>query len=73
MRPLATWVVIGALALIGLFAARDALRSDEAPASAPATTSLAKQRRPPPARPPEIADRAGLEAELRALGAEGVL
>ena len=30
MRPLSTWVVIGALALIGLFAARDALRSDEA-------------------------------------------
>jgi hypothetical protein len=73
MRPSATWVVIGALALIGLFAARDALRSDEAPASAPATTTLAKQRRTPPAQPPEIADRGRLAAELRALGAEGVL
>jgi hypothetical protein len=73
MRPLATWLVIGALALIGLFAARDALRSDDAPASAPATTTLAKQRRPPPAQPPEIPDRARLAAELRALGAEGVL
>ncbi len=36
MRPLGTWVVIGALALIGLFAARDALRGDEAPASSAA-------------------------------------
>jgi hypothetical protein len=73
MRPLATWLVIGALALIGLFAARDALRNNEAPASAAPTTSLAKQRRPPPAQSPEIADRTRLAAELRALGAEGVL
>jgi hypothetical protein len=78
MRPFGTWVVIGAVALIGLFAARDALRSDEAPASAPATTTLAKQRRPPPGRPPpaekpRIVGRARLAADVRALGAEGVL
>jgi hypothetical protein len=73
MRPLATWLVIGALALIGLFAARDALRGDDAPASAPPTTTLARQRRPPPAEEPRIENRARLAAELRALGAEGVL
>jgi hypothetical protein len=73
MRPLGTWVVIGAVALIGLFAARDALRSDETPASAPATTTLAKQRRPPPAEKPPIVGRARLAAELRAMGADGVL
>ncbi len=73
MRPLGTWVVIGAVALIGLFAARDALRSDEAPASAPATTTLAKQRPPPPAEKPPIVGRARLAAELRAMGADGVL
>jgi hypothetical protein len=73
MRPLATWVVIGALALIGLFAARDAMRSDKAPASAPATTTLAKQRRLPPAQQPRIVGHAGLAADLRALGAQGVL
>jgi hypothetical protein len=72
MRPLATWLVIGALALIGLFAARDALRSDEAPASAPGTTSLAKQRRPP-AKQVEIVSRERLAGQLAALGAAGVL
>jgi len=73
MRPLASWVVIGALALIGLFAARDALRSDEAPASAPATTILAKQRRAPPVEEPRIVGRQRIAAELRAMGADGVL
>jgi hypothetical protein len=73
MRPLATWVVIGAVALIGVFAARDALRGEKAPASAPATTTLAKVRRLPPAEEPRIESRARLAAELRAMGAEGVL
>lgn len=75
MRPLGTWVVIGALALIGLFAARDALRGDEAPASSPAVQRLEKRRNPPPAlaRAPQIADKARLAAELQALGAGGVL
>jgi hypothetical protein len=48
MRPLSTWVVIGALALIGLFAAQDALRSDEAPASSP-TTIIDRRPHPLPA------------------------
>jgi hypothetical protein len=75
MRPFGTWVVIGALALIGLFAARDALRGDEAPASSPAVQTLEKSRNPPPklARPPEIADKDRLAAQLQALGAGGVL
>ncbi len=72
MRPLGTWVVVGAVALLGLFAARDALRSDEAPASEP-TTTLAKRRQPPPARAPRIVSRDRLAAELGALGADGVL
>jgi hypothetical protein len=75
MRPLGTWVVIGALALIGLFAARDALRGDEAPASSPAVQTLDKRRNPPPelARPPQIADKDRLATELQALGAGGIL
>jgi hypothetical protein len=75
MRPLGTWVVIGALALIGLFAARDALRSDKAPASSPAVQRLEKRRHTPPAvaRPPRIAGKERLAAELQSLGAGGVL
>jgi hypothetical protein len=74
MRPLGTWVVIGALALIGLFAARDALRGDEAPASSAAAQTLEKRRHAPPAvRPPRIADKDRLATELQVLGAGGVL
>jgi hypothetical protein len=72
MRPIATWLVIGALALIGLFAAVDALRGGDAPASAP-TTTLAKPGRRPPAQAPRIVSRDRLAAELHALGARGVL
>jgi len=75
MRPLGTWVVIGALALIGLFAARDALRGDDAPASSPAVQTLEQRRNPPlaVAKPPQIAEKDRLAAELQALGAGGVL
>jgi hypothetical protein len=72
MRPLATWLIVGALALIGLFAARDALRSDEAPASEQ-TTTLVERRQPPSAPRPMITGRERLSSELRALGTEGVL
>jgi hypothetical protein len=71
MRPIGTWLVVGALALIGLFAAGDALRSDDAPASAPTTTSTQPVRQPQP--PVRIVSRDRLAAELRALGARGVL
>jgi hypothetical protein len=74
MRPLGTWVVIGALALIGLFAARDALRGGHAPAvPANAATSLAKGRLALAPQPPGIVSHDRLSAELRALGTEGVL
>jgi hypothetical protein len=74
MRPLGTWVVIGALALIALFAARDALRGDEAPASSPSGQTLEKRHAPPAAaRPPQIADKDRLAAELQAFGVGGVL
>jgi hypothetical protein len=73
MRPLGTWVVIGALALIGLFAARDALRSDEAPASSPASTIDKRPHPLPAAKPPGIVGRERLASELVALGAGGIL
>lgn len=71
MRSLATWAIVGALVLLGLFAARDALRSDEAPASAPTTTSAEHVRRQQP--PARIVSRDRLAAELHDLGAGGVL
>lgn len=75
MRPLATWVVIGGLAVLGLFAARDSLRGgEEAPASN-SVQRIEKRLHPVPsvARPPRIAHRARLAAGLRSLGAQGVL
>jgi hypothetical protein len=71
MRPLVTWLIVGALSLIGLFAAGDALRGDDAPASAPPTTSTEHVRQPQP--PARIVNRDRLAAELRDLGAGGVL
>jgi hypothetical protein len=76
MRPFATWLVVGGLAVLGLFAARDALRSAPAPASSPgSTTSLEKRPHPVPsvAKPPRIGHRARLAARLRSLGADGLL
>jgi hypothetical protein len=76
MRPLATWLVVGGLAVLGLFAARDALRSAPAPASSARTTSsIEKRRRTPLAvvRPPQIAGKDRLATELQELGAGGVL
>jgi hypothetical protein len=74
MRSLATWLIVGVLALIGLFAAADALRSGEAPASAPATTTgPAKPNPQPQPRTPRIVSRDRLSGELRALGVTGVL
>jgi hypothetical protein len=74
MRPLGTWVVIGALALIGLFAVRDALRGGEAPAASPnATTSVAKRRLVLAPQPPEIVSHDRLSVTLRTLGVDGVL
>lgn len=69
MRPLATWLLVGALLVIGLAAARDALRS-EGTAARPSTT----QRTIKAVRgPPEIRERTALVAQLKELGAHGVL
>jgi len=70
MRPLATWLLVGALLVIGLLAARDAFRS-EGTAAEPATTAAAAA--PAPAGPPAIPGRARLAAELQKLGAQGAL
>ena len=68
MRPLVTWFLVGALLVIGLLAARDALQS-EGTAAAPATNEHSAR----PAGPPEIKDRAPLVAQLKELGANGAL
>jgi hypothetical protein len=73
MRPLVTWLVVGALAVIALFAARDALRQD---AAAPAVQPARLDKRPhapPSSDPPVIPGRDELARELRALGAGGFL
>ena len=68
MRPFLTWLLVGALLVIGLLAARDALQS-EGTAAGPATTEQPVQA----ARPPEISGRLGLVAELKKMGARGAL
>jgi hypothetical protein len=75
MRRLTTWLVVGGLAVLGLFAARDALRGDEAaPAAGTVTTTDGRPQSPPGfTGPPRIVGRDRLAGELRALGAEGVL
>ncbi len=70
MRPLATWLLVGALLVIGLLAARDAFRS-EGTTREPATTAGAPAASP--AGPPAIPGRARLAAELQELGAQGSL
>src|SRR6187431_1139011 len=68
MRPLVTWLLIGALSVIGLLAARDALQS-EGTAAGPAKTEHSVQA----AGPPQISGRLGLVTELKKLGAHGAL
>jgi hypothetical protein len=76
MRSLATWLVVGGLAVLGLFAVRDALHGEEArPAAATGITGAEGRPQSPPgfAGPPRIAGLERLARQLRALGAEGVL
>jgi hypothetical protein len=75
MRPLATWLVVGGLAVLGLFAARDALQSaPKAKPLAPVPEADTRAESPPGfAGPPRIDRRLRLEGELDALGAHGVL
>ncbi|MEO8290949.1 MAG: hypothetical protein ABI649_08160 [Gaiellaceae bacterium] len=73
MRPFVTWLVVGALVVIGLFAARDALRQDEAAPAVQAARLDKRPHTPPSSDPPRIAGRRGLVRELRDLGANGFL
>ena len=70
MRPLATWLLVGALLVIGLLAARDAFRS-EGTGAEPVTTAPAAALAA--AGPPGIPGRARLARELQELGAKGAL
>lgn len=71
MRPLATWLVVGGLAVLGLAAARDALRSNSA---APTQTSPAARASSAAAEtPPAIPGRLSVAADLRAAGVRGRL
>lgn len=65
MRPLVTWLLVGALVVIGLAAARDALRSEE--------TTVGGSGAKVFSGPPEIQGRERLVGRLRAIGADGVL
>jgi hypothetical protein len=75
MRPLATWLVVGALAVIALFAARDALQGSDAAPASPTMQQADRRVQSPPgfAGPPRIDRRLRLSKELRRLGAHGVL
>ena len=68
MRPLVTWLLVGALLVIALFAARDAVQS-EGTAAEPVTTERSVQG----AGPPQITGRTRLVAQLKELGAHGAL
>jgi hypothetical protein len=72
MRPLVTWLLVGALVVIGLFAARDAFRSEKT-AAAPETTGLPETPPEVSGGPPAISGRVQLETQLKELGARGAL
>jgi hypothetical protein len=75
MRPLATWLVVGGLAVLGLFAARDALQgAPRAQESHPVARADTRAESPPGFEgPPRIDRRLRLSRALDALGAHGVL
>jgi hypothetical protein len=70
MRPFVTWLIVGALVVVGLFAARDALRDEPTSKAAPTPTET-----PSPGSElfASIPDRGELATELRDLGARGAL
>ncbi len=70
MRPLVTWLLVGALLVLGLLAARDALQS-EGSAAPPPTTS--EDTIKAAAGPPAIPGRTALVTQLKEIGAHGVL
>ena len=62
MRPLVTWLLVGALLVLGLLAARDALQS-EGSAAPPPTTS--EDTIKTAAGPPAIPGRTALVTQLK--------
>ena len=73
MRPLVTWLLVGALLVIGLFAARDALQSEGTAAEPAPPTESVESASQAPAGPPDIPRRLALVTELKELGARGAL
>ena len=69
MRPLTTWLLIGALLFLGLLAARDAFQSEGSAAPQPTTEDMIKAE----GGPPEIPGRTALVTRLKEIGAHGVL
>ena len=75
MRPLATWALVGALVVLGLFALGDALHGKGAAPAAQMVATVGGRPQSPPgfAGPPRIVSRERLANDLSALGARGVL
>jgi hypothetical protein len=73
MRPLVTWLLVGALLVIGLFAARDALQSEGTAAEPVAPTGTGRSAAQAPVGPPSIPGQVKLVTELKKLGAHGAL
>jgi hypothetical protein len=69
MRPLVTWLLVGALLVLGLLAARDAFQSEGSAAPPPTTEDTIKVA----GGPPEIPGRTALLTQLKEIGAHGVL
>ena len=72
MRPLVTWLLVAALVVIGLFAARDALRSEHASSASAPLRNLGPHPAPL-GEPPAIPRRADVADRLRSLRATGAL
>ena len=69
MRPLVTWLLVGALLVLGLLAARDAFQSEGSAAPPPTTEDMIKAE----GGPPEIPGRTMLVTQLKEIGANGLL
>jgi hypothetical protein len=69
MRPLVTWLLVGALLVLGLLAARDALQSQGSAAPPPTAEHTIEAAGGPPAIP----GRTALVPQLKEIGAHGVL
>jgi len=71
VRALATWLVAGAVVVVGVAAVADAVRGDRGAASWPSASGARSGR--PGGPPPAIPNRTSASARLLAAGAAGVL